>query len=77
MTKKIKTSKIKMWFKNILVGLIGVAEFIIKCIKEVISFILDVLFPLLPKFESIISKFRIFCNNAYNYLSETKDKLRN
>lgn len=64
------------WIKNMLKGVIGILETVVKASKEISTVILDIL-SIVPQVEIIIISVRGFCNNIYSTLSDWKEALDN
>jgi len=59
--------------------LLGIGEAIVKFIKEVITLIVDVLYPIIPNdtFKIIVTKVRAVVESVYTWISENKEKILN
>lgn len=66
--------KILKWFPVGLAGVIGIAQTIVKFIKEVLTLIVDMLFPIIPikKFKIVVQKTRDLVNILDKWLENVK-----
>jgi len=57
--------------------LLGIAEAAIKFLKEVITLVVDILYPIIPNaaFKVIVTKIRSVVESIYTWISENKEKL--
>lgn len=57
--------------------LLGIIETAIKFLKEVITLIVDILYPIIPneKFKVIVTKIRKIVDAIYDWISKNKNKL--
>lgn len=57
--------------------LLGIVETIVKFIKEVITLIVDILYPIIPNagFKVMVAKIRSVVEAIYQWISENKEKL--
>jgi len=69
--------KFLKWFAAILVTLIGFGEVILKFLKELVTLIIDILFPIIPieKFKVIVNNVRAWIDVAYDWLSKNKEQM--
>jgi hypothetical protein len=79
MFEKIKAflGKAIQWLAAILATAIGFGEVILKFVKELLTLIVDILFPIIPaeNFKKIVTAIRAWVDVAYNWLSANKDKI--
>jgi phage-related protein len=59
--------------------ILGIAETVVKFVKEVITLIVDILYPVIPndKFKVIVTKIRATVESIYTWISTNKDKILN
>ena len=58
-------------------SLLGIAEAIVKFVKEVITLVVDILYPIIPnaQFKIIVTKIRSIVEAIYSWISGNKEKL--
>lgn len=66
--------KLLQWIPLNAVSVLGVAQGVMKVLKEVLTAVVNILFPLIPnaKFQSVIDKVRAFCNVADTWIEKAK-----
>jgi len=59
--------------------ILGIAETVVKFVKEVITLIVDILYPVIPNdmFKVIVTKIRATVESIYTWISTNKDKILN
>jgi hypothetical protein len=69
--------KVIKWLAAILATVIGFAEVILKFLKELLTLVVDILFPIIPaeSFKKIVTTIRAWVDIGYNWLSANKDKI--
>jgi hypothetical protein len=69
--------KLLQWIPLNAVSVLGVAQGVMKVLKEVLTAVVNVLFPLIPnaKFQDVVNKVRGFCNVADGWIEEAKSFL--
>jgi hypothetical protein len=70
--------KLINWIKLLMAGgILGMIEVILKFIKEVLTLIVDILFPIIPNeaFKKIVLTIRTIINQIYDWISRLKEKL--
>ena len=62
------------WLAKNLGGVLGIAQAIVKLAKEVLTLIVDILYPLIPsaKFQAIVDKIRSIVNAVDGWLEKIK-----
>ncbi len=67
-------TKIITWIKVFLAGNIGIIQAVIKFVKELLTLIIDILFPVIPaaKFQSIVMAVR----NVVNQIDDWVEKIK-
>ena len=70
-------NKIKNWILAFLPTILGIVETALKFLKEVLTLVVDILFPIIPigKFKTIVSTIREVVNKIYDTVSNLKIKL--
>jgi hypothetical protein len=65
------------WLAAILAGSIGIVEVALKFVKEVLTLIVDILFPIIPiaKFQAFVTGLRTIINKIYDWFSANKEKI--
>jgi len=68
-------NKLKAWVTVFLPTILGIAEAVLKLLKETLTLIADILFPVIPieKFKQVVNSLRALINKAYEWLSNAKD----
>ena len=69
--------KILTWIGAFLPTIFGLAEAVLKFVKEFLTLVADILYPIIPsdKFKNIVTKVRGYIDVAYQWLSDNKDKV--
>jgi hypothetical protein len=69
--------KLIKWLAAILATAIGILEVVVKFLKELLTLIVDVLYPIIPadKFKAIVDSIRSWVNGIYEWLSQNKEKV--
>jgi phage-related protein len=59
--------------------ILGISETIVKFIKELITLVIDILYPIIPnnKFKVIVTKIREIVESIYTWISTNKEKILN
>lgn len=59
--------------------ILGLVETVVKFVKELITLIMDILYPIIPNaaFKIIVSKIRSVVESIYAWISENKEKVLN
>ncbi len=59
--------------------ILGISETIVKFIKELITLVVDILYPIIPnnKFKVIVTKIRATVESIYTWISTNKEKILN
>lgn len=67
-------AKLLKWLPANLAGIIGVAQAIVKLVKEVLTLIVDILYPVIPsaKFKQVVDTIRNMVNTVDNWLEKLK-----
>jgi phage-related protein len=68
-------NKLLKWIPANIVGLLGIVQAVLKCIKEILTVIIDVLLPVIPgdKFDKVIKLVRDIVNKADGFVQKIKD----
>lgn len=71
--------KLTLWIPKILGGGFGIVQAVVKFIKEVLTLIVDILYPVIPseKFQTVTDKIRDFVNEIDEILEQIKQFLLN
>jgi hypothetical protein len=69
--------KLLSWLPAIVAPLLGILEAVLKFLKEALTLIVTILFPIIPnaKFKVIVTKLRALVDKAYDVLSGAKDSI--
>ena len=69
--------KLLLWLVSFLPSLLGIAEAAVKFIKEVLTLVVDILFPIIPiaKFKVLVTTIRGGVDKLYDWISKNKEKL--
>lgn len=69
--------KLLKWLPINLAGILGILQAIVKCVKEILTVIVNILFPIIPdgKFEKVVLKVREVINKIDAILQRIKDFL--
>jgi phage-related protein len=59
--------------------ILGIAESVVKFIKELITLVVDVLYPIIPNatFKVIVTKIRAVVESIYTWIGANKEKILN
>lgn len=66
--------KITDWIRLNLVSILGLIQSVIKVFKEIVTAIVNILFPLIPslKFQSVVMKIREIINSVDEWIERIK-----
>jgi len=69
--------KLLNWIPAFVAPLLGILEAALKFLKEVLTLIVTILFPIIPNegFKKVITTIRGIVDKAYDLLSQWKDKI--
>ena len=69
--------KFLTWIPAIIAPLLGILESVLKFLKELLTLVITILFPIIPseKFKKVVTLVRGIVDSAYNILSAWKDKI--
>jgi hypothetical protein len=69
--------KLLNWIPAIVAPLLGILEAVLKFLKEVLTLIVTILFPIIPNagFKALVTKIRAIVDKAYDLLSAWKDTI--
>ena len=69
--------KLLLWLVSFLPTFLGLIEAIVKFVKEVLTLVVDILFPIIPiaKFKTFVTAMRSFVDKLYDWISKNKEKL--
>jgi hypothetical protein len=70
-------SKLLLWLPAIVAPLLGILEAVLKFLKEVLTLVVTVLFPIIPNegFKKIVTTVRGIVDKVYDLLSQWKEKI--
>lgn len=70
-------TKIYKWAIAFGPTILGILEAVLKILKELLTLIVDILFPLMPiaKFKAFVTWLRALVDKAYGVVSKLKEKL--
>ena len=69
--------KLLLWLVAFLPTIIGILEVVVKFVKEVLTLVADILFPIIPiaKFKVIVTAMRGFVDKLSDWLGKNKEKI--
>ena len=69
--------KLLTWLPAIIAPLLGIVEAVVKFIKEILTLVVTILFPIIPseKFKNIVTKVRTIVDKVYDWISGGKEKI--
>lgn len=69
--------KLLQWVGAVVSPLLGIVETVLKFIKELLTLVVAILFPIIPndKFKSLITWLRDIVNKIYEWVSANKEKI--
>jgi len=69
--------KLLQWLPAILATVLGILEVVIKFLKELLTLVVSVLFPIIPsnKFKAIVTAIRGWVDKIYDFISKYKDMI--
>lgn len=69
--------KLLSWIPAIVAPLLGILEAVLKFLKELLTLIVTILFPIIPNesFKKVVTMVRSIVDKAYDLLSNWKDKI--
>jgi len=69
--------KLLTWIPAIVAPLLGILEAAVKFLKEVLTLVVTILFPIIPneKFREAVTKLRAIVDKLYDLISLGKDKI--
>lgn len=70
-------SKWLSWLPAIVAPLLGILEAAVKFLKEVLTLVVTILFPIIPSesFKKVVTMIRGIVDKVYDLLSQWKDKI--
>ena len=70
-------TKLLQWLPALVSPLLGILEAVLKFVKEVLTLVVTVLFPIIPneKFKAIVTVVREWVNKIYDWISGGKEKI--
>ena len=70
-------AKLLSWIPAFVAPLLGILEAVLKFLKEVLTLIVTILFPIIPHegFKKVVTKIRTWVDKLYDLLSQWKDKI--
>lgn len=69
--------KLITWLPTIVATIFGILEAALKFLKEVLTLIVSILFPVIPndKFKAFVTKMRGLIDNIYDVISKAKESI--
>jgi hypothetical protein len=69
--------KLVTWLPTIVATIFGILEAVLKFLKEVLTLIVSILFPIIPnnKFKAFVTKMRALIDKGYDVISKAKESI--